>query len=695
MNPLNRFFSLLLIFQLALGPALAQGFDNSPFASPGGGPANNYVSGISNLKIVDQAPDGTEVTLNFDYTYDGIAGPTAKIIAIIEKKGEKGIGGWFGCDPAVVSKGSGPVSLRIRYFNDEFGVPPQFTSDRGRILFLNNSGISVVSSTPFIKTIKWGSANAHPADKPSPAAALVTSGNSTSASKLAEEKRQAEAKALAELKAREDARLKAQSEAAMRKQLEERALAEAKAREEARLKAEAEAKRLAAEKAIAEAKAKKEAEQREQARLKAEAEAQAREQARLKAESETKRLAEEKRLADEKAAQEKAEAEKARLAAEAKIREEARARAEAESKRLAEQRRVAEAKAKKEADEREQARLKAEAEAQAREEAHLKAETEAKRLAEENRLAEEKAIAETKARKEAEAKAHQDALAQSNAEAAAKKAAQEIAIADAASTSAAPIGSSTGPSLEIAQGVKSKVTNVDVVNRSIDRTQMTIGVEYDYSKDDAGPKASMGVDVLRQTDPGAANFFKVPKVEVGKSRRNFVLFPVKFTPPPGIGTDASGFSTDKVLVYLTNDSSKRLNLFAATMLLMWRAPGSVAATQIATATHTIDFDDFKQNDASDGYVAIRYNLLGGAGKLRVAVYDSANPATREYFATSQVDVTPGRGLQTLEVKVEPESKSPTDFIRADTIEIEMIDPAGKTLAKTSKKTTMTWSKPKQ
>ena len=60
-----------------------------------------------------------------------------------------------------------------------------------------------------------------------------------------------------------------------------------------------------------------------------------------------------------------------------------------------------------------------------------------------------------------------------------------------------------------------------------------------------------------------------------------------------------------------------------------------------------------------------------------------------------IDVKPGRGLQTLEVKVEPDSKSPTDFIRADTIEIEMIDTTGKVLAKTSKKANMTWSKPKE
>src|SRR5437868_770612 len=175
MKVLQRFLAIILILQLSLGPIFAQAFEPTPFG------ANSSVSGISNLKVVDQAPDGTELTLNMDYAYDGIAGPTARIIAIIEKKGEKGIGGWFGCDPAVVSKGSGPVSLRIRYFNDEFGVPPQFTSDRGRILFLNNSGISVVSSTPFIKTIKWGNANAQPADKPAPTAALLTLGDRGSA----------------------------------------------------------------------------------------------------------------------------------------------------------------------------------------------------------------------------------------------------------------------------------------------------------------------------------------------------------------------------------------------------------------------------------------------------------------------------------------------------------------------------------
>lgn len=650
----------MLAVQLAAAPAIAQ-IDPSVFGN--NNLASSSVSGISNLKALDQAADGTEVTLTFDYTYDGVAGPTAKIIAIIEKKGEKGISGWFGCDPAVVPKGSGPVSLRVRYFNDEAGVPAQFTSDRGRILFLNSSGISVISSTPFIKTIRWGSANAKPADKP---AVVLSKIDAAAARKVAEEKRQAEAKALQEAKAREEARLKAEADVKMRKEREARALAEAKAREEARVRAEAETKRLIEERRLAEQNARQEAETREKARIAAEAE--------------TKRLTEERQIAEAKAKKESEEREATRLKAEAQAKAREEARAKAEAQRLSKEKELAEQKAL--------------AEAKARDEARIKAEAEARQAAEEKKVADEKAIAEARARKEAEERAYQEALEQAKAETAAQKAADEKAIAEAASAEPL-VGSEAGPSLDVAAGIRSKVTNVDVVNRSIDRTQMTIGVEYDYNKEDAGAKALMGVDVLRQADPSSANFFRGTTIEVGKSRRNFVLFPVKFQPPSGIGTDASGFSTDKVLVYLTNDSSKRLNMFAATMLLMWRAPGSAAAMQVAAATHTIDFDDFKQNDASDGYVAIRYNLMGGAGRLRVAVYDSKNPATREYFATSQVDVNPGRGLQTLEVKVEPESKSPTDYIRADTIEIEMIDAGGKVLAKTSKKASMVWSKPRQ
>jgi hypothetical protein len=263
MKVLQRFLAIVLILQFSVGPNLAQGFDQiAPFQQ-------NSVSGISNLKAVGQTPDGTEMTFNMDYTYDGLGGPTAKLLILIEKRGEKGVSGWFGCDPSVITRGSGVVSVRVKYFNDEFGVPPQFTSDRGRVLFINNSGVNILSSTPFIKTIKWGSANARPADKPAPTPVMLSQGDSAQARKIAQERQLAQQQAEAEIRAREEARKKAEAEASMRRQAEERALAEAKASEEARLEAEAMAKRLMEEKRLAESKAKQEAEARELALIKA------------------------------------------------------------------------------------------------------------------------------------------------------------------------------------------------------------------------------------------------------------------------------------------------------------------------------------------------------------------------------------------------------------------------------------------
>ncbi len=174
-------------------------------------------------------------------------------------------------------------------------------------------------------------------------------------------------KAVAEVKAKEEAE----------KLAKEKAEAEAKAKEEAE-KAAAEAKaKEEAEKAVAEAKAKEEAE-------KAAAEAKAKEEAE-KAVAEAKAKEEAEKVAAEAKAKEEAE----KAAAEAKAKEESeKVAAEAKAKEEAEKA-AAEAKAKEEAE-------KAAAKAKAKEEAE-KAATEAKAKEEA-----EKAATEAKAKEEAE-----------------------------------------------------------------------------------------------------------------------------------------------------------------------------------------------------------------------------------------------------------------------------------------------------
>ncbi|MEW6159225.1 MAG: hypothetical protein AB1813_17505, partial [Verrucomicrobiota bacterium] len=188
----------ILIAHLGLSPLLAQ-----PVLSPQNPFQPTVGSGITNLRVTKQSEDGTEALLTMEYTYDGFGGNTTQIVPLIGKKGQKGVSAWFGSDPVTVGRGRGIVTVKVRYFNDEFGVPPEFTSDRLEILLLNQAGNAIVSRVPFLKTIKWGSPNAKPAPPPSDAMLLVHGDNA--ASELAKQKE-------AEAKAREEARLKAEAE---------------------------------------------------------------------------------------------------------------------------------------------------------------------------------------------------------------------------------------------------------------------------------------------------------------------------------------------------------------------------------------------------------------------------------------------------------------------------------------------------
>jgi membrane protein involved in colicin uptake len=692
MKRLKHIIAGWLAIHLSLGPLIAQPIltQPNPFQSQTG-------TGINNLRVVQQSPDGTEVVLTMEYTYDGFGGQNALIVPVIEKRDQKGIAAWFGADPVTVGMGKGLVSIKVKYFNDEPGVPLQLTSDRLRILLLNRTGTAIISSIPFLKTIKWGNPNI----KPQPLAvtpSIVITEDRT-------DRELARQKAEAETKIREESHAQAEAEAKVRRAAEEKARADAAARESARLKAEGEARRLAEEKRVAEEKARTEAKIREEARLKVEAE--------------TKRLAEERRAAEAKARVEaaaretarlKAEAEeKARLEAETKAkadalaREAARLKAESEAKRLAEENRLAQDKAQREAKAREEARVKAEADAKslaeekrvaderaemetaAREKARLAAEAEAKRLAEEKRMADEKAKGETEARRLAEEKARQEAEAKAKAEAEVRRLAVQPSVP--------PSSSARSQALEpLASGLKSKITNVDVVNRSLDRTRMTIGVEYEY-KDNLGSKPMLGVEVTKTDEPTASHYFQSQPAEIGKSRRNFLLFPIKFQ-PPGSVVGLNSYTTDQVLVYLLEPtSSKRFNLFPTTMLLLWRPPGTVLSTPMADSGSTLELDDFKQNDPHTGYVTVRYSLLSGPGKLRMRLFDAAKPASAQWFSVPIKTVKAGRGLQVLDISVEPDAKAPTDIFRIDTIEIELLDSGGQVAAKINKKSPMNWAKP--
>src|SRR5262245_53206574 len=117
MKVLKIFIVWLLAIQLGLTPLFGQPIVLQPTLRP------LAASGVSNLRVIEQSRDGTEVLFGMDVTYDGFCGQTALIVPVIEKKDQKGVSRWFGADPVTVPIGKSPISIKVKYFNDEEGVP--------------------------------------------------------------------------------------------------------------------------------------------------------------------------------------------------------------------------------------------------------------------------------------------------------------------------------------------------------------------------------------------------------------------------------------------------------------------------------------------------------------------------------------------------------------------------------------------
>ncbi|QCE42957.1 PorP/SprF family type IX secretion system membrane protein [Psychroserpens sp. NJDZ02] len=253
------------------------------------------------------------------------------------------------------------------------------------------------------------------------------------AEQKAKDKENADAKRLADQEAREELKANRLAEQKAKEEAEAKVLAEQEATNEVDAEADANAKRLAEQKAKeeAEANAKRLAEQKAKEEADANAKRLAEQKAKEEADANAKRLAEQKakeeadanakRLAEQKA-KEEADANAKRLA-EQKAKEEA----DANAKRLAEQKakEEADANAKEEAD----ANAKRLAEQKAKEEAEANAKRLAEQKAKEEADANAKRLAEQKAKEEADANAKRlaEQKAKEEAEANAKRLAEQKA----------------------------------------------------------------------------------------------------------------------------------------------------------------------------------------------------------------------------------------------------------------------------
>jgi hypothetical protein len=186
-------------------------------------------------------------------------------------------------------------------------------------------------------------------------------------------------------------------------------------------------------------------------------------------------------------------------------------------------------------------------------------------------------------------------------------------------------------------------------------------------------------------------------VDVGKGSRTFAMFPVRLNMAAAQVVKGPTLPTDKLWVYLADASGKKSYIFPGTMLLVWHIPGAGSMGEPAAAEsgggNTLEIESVKQNDLFSGCVTVHYTLRGPQGRLRLRIFDSANPDTASRFASEDVPIKSGPGLELVSISVSKEAASP-DVFNTDTLEIQMLNASGAVLATLRKQSPMSWARPK-
>lgn len=320
--------------------------------------------------------------------------------------------------------------------------------------------------------------------------------------------------------------------------------------------------------------------------------------------------------------------------------------------------------------------LAAEAEARARNQAQLAARAEALALKKIESSQNEQQKTEAQLLADKNAKIREDASARATEAALIKKEQKEL-LADSKLSSA--------PEL-VSTDLKTRITNVEIVNRSRDRSQMTLGIEFEL-KDKFDFKPLIGARIESTEVAGSEGFFEVAPIEVNK-RKKFVLLPVAFV-PRGNSTHQT-LVTDKIVVYVTDESGNiHIPLETATMLLKWRKAG---AEMGPPSGGSIVLEEFRQRNHHSGYATVKYHLPTGTGQLRVRVFDSNKPESASWFAADVVPIESGRGLELVPVSIASNSGFPGGEVAVDTVEVELLGQSGQVMETVTRVTSINWGR---
>jgi hypothetical protein len=134
---------------------------------------------------------------------------------------------------------------------------------------------------------------------------------------------------------------------------------------------------------------------------------------------------------------------------------------------------------------------------------------------------------------------------------------------------AQPAPAAVSSSFVLSSNFHTKISNVDIYSRNLDRSALTLSVDYDFAKEDGKPK--MGVDFVNTGDPSVSKCFSGPAMRVSRGRHNTVFLPVKLDATADASKQAT-LSTDQIRIYLVDAAGVKSYIYQVPMVLFWHVP---------------------------------------------------------------------------------------------------------------------------
>ncbi len=119
---------------------------------PGGGPRGD---GLNNFRVIRPSDAQSEAVVTMDYYYDGANGITARVIATPMIRGQKTALPGFDCEKVSVSKGGGPIAVRINYRPTDPALPKERSTDRINVKLLSKDGRTLLAQANFLSRLNW------------------------------------------------------------------------------------------------------------------------------------------------------------------------------------------------------------------------------------------------------------------------------------------------------------------------------------------------------------------------------------------------------------------------------------------------------------------------------------------------------------------------------------------------------------